>query len=466
VLVSVLLLGILLAANCYRAATQSITHDEALTWQFYLAGPTENIFNHYDPNHHFLATLLFRLSTSLFGHSELSLRLPVLLAGALYFYSAFRLSRRQFGETLWLPVSVGLLCAHPLMLDFFVAARGYGLATAFLLWALSHACDLENPRSVIKAAAGLSLAVAANLTLLYPAAIMAGLVFYHLPRAPQQPVKKKQKRAPAGIAPRWRFAAVIAAFAALYLLTAPVHLIGREHLYAGADSLTTSLRGLAGLSFAYNDGPGSMLAAGGIRAMLLSVLAFLLPAVPAAALYFAAKLHDSCLLLVAGSAAGSGLLLILSHLLTGMPYPGDRTGLYFYPLTTLCFLILVHRLPKPFIALPALAGLIFLLQWNTSSFRVWRYDADNKIILSRLEQLAASSNLPISLGVSWLLEPAFNYYRYVNNYAWMPPLTRAGADGDYQFYVLTRNDYEVLERRKLRVLYRGEISGVVLAAPP
>ena len=68
----------------YRAVTQSIVHDEALTYQLYLAGPAARIFDLYDANHHFLNTLLMKVSVSLFGLSEWSMRLPALAGSALY----------------------------------------------------------------------------------------------------------------------------------------------------------------------------------------------------------------------------------------------------------------------------------------------------------------------------------------------------------------------------------------------
>ncbi|SRR6266851_9145065 len=55
------------ALCAYRAITQSIVHDEALTYQLYLAGPAARIFDSFDANHHFLNTLLMKLSVSLFG---------------------------------------------------------------------------------------------------------------------------------------------------------------------------------------------------------------------------------------------------------------------------------------------------------------------------------------------------------------------------------------------------------------
>jgi hypothetical protein len=134
--VALALLAALVAANCYRAATQSLTHDEALTWGLYLAGPAARIFDFYDPNHHFLGTLLEKFITSVFGFSELALRLPSLAAGALYFLVACRLSVFLFGEGLLFLLTVAVLSAHPLVLDFLVAARGYGLALALFLWGL------------------------------------------------------------------------------------------------------------------------------------------------------------------------------------------------------------------------------------------------------------------------------------------------------------------------------------------
>src|SRR5215469_152592 len=85
----------------YRAATQSITHDEALTYANYLVLPFSQLFNYYDANHHFLNTVLMHFSTSVFGFSEWSMRLPALAGAALYFAGVYRLVRHFFGER-WL----------------------------------------------------------------------------------------------------------------------------------------------------------------------------------------------------------------------------------------------------------------------------------------------------------------------------------------------------------------------------
>src|SRR5580700_3452795 len=112
------------AVCAYRAITQSIVHDEALTYQLYLAGPAARIFDFFDANHHFLNTLLMKLSVSLFGVSEWSMRLPALAGAALYFAAVYRICIRQFQSALASLCGAALLTLNPLLLDFMVAARG------------------------------------------------------------------------------------------------------------------------------------------------------------------------------------------------------------------------------------------------------------------------------------------------------------------------------------------------------
>src|SRR5579862_9051591 len=81
---AVVMLVLLLGINAYRAWQQSIVHDEAFTYQLYLAGPPSTIFENYTPNLHFLFVILAKLSVTLFGASAFAIRLPTVVAGALY----------------------------------------------------------------------------------------------------------------------------------------------------------------------------------------------------------------------------------------------------------------------------------------------------------------------------------------------------------------------------------------------
>jgi uncharacterized membrane protein len=177
--VKILLAG-LFAVCVYRAATQSLVRDEALTFRLYIAGPIEAIFRSYDPNHHFLNTLLMRASTAIFGDSELALRLPALAGAALYFVSVYRPSLAAFGETALFPLAVALMSLNPFTLDFMVAARGYGMALALMIFAVamvheSLALDLVPRKKLLLAGAALGLSVTANLVFLLPVLGVAGI---------------------------------------------------------------------------------------------------------------------------------------------------------------------------------------------------------------------------------------------------------------------------------------------------
>jgi hypothetical protein len=500
-LAGLLFLGLLWGTTCYRAATQSVVHDEALTWELYLAGPVSPIFDYYDANHHFLATLLERISTSAFGFSELSLRLPTLLAGAWYFWILFRLCRLVFGQTPMFAVAVVLAGANPLILDFLVAARGYGLALAFLMHALFQmVLYLAEPperrgasrRLLYTAAASLSLAVAANLTFLLPALSLA--VIFILIAKPAGGGKRPEKRRQRGDVPAAyaadmrRFVLTIAVFALGFCLVAPLDAARVGDFYAGASTLKESLRNAVDVSFAHNAGIGGLLQDGRGMRIWLGFLGFALPLLALIALGWGSwrfwrasrggaplQEAETLLLLTSGAIGGSVGLLIAAHYLIGFPYPADRTGLYFPALMALCLPALAAALPpRPsWLSLARPAGLAFLillagqflLQWNTSHFYVWRYDADSREILTKIQAAGHGQKPAPRIGISWQLEPSFNFYRTVKGYSWLPPFDRRGPDGDYDYYVLLENDRALIARRSLRPIYQGPVSGTVLAVP-
>src|SRR5262249_29992267 len=108
--------------SVYRAANQSITCDEALTYNWFLSD-TGRLF-WFDANNHILHTYLAWISTSLFGPKEFTLRLPALLGAVLYLGAVFYLSRLLVRPTGWALLLVLLLVSNPLVLDFLPAARG------------------------------------------------------------------------------------------------------------------------------------------------------------------------------------------------------------------------------------------------------------------------------------------------------------------------------------------------------
>jgi len=507
---AIALLTTLFLINCYRAATQSVVHDEAYSWQEYLSGPVSIIFQYYDANNHFLATLLSRLSTALFGVSAFSMRLPTLLAGAWYFCSVFLLCVLLFEDGILLVVAVGLLALNPILLDFLVAARGYGLAMAGLFWALLQmitylrevsAGSLNPERTRLwKAAAGLAVAFAANLTMLIPAAILAVLFVAVLRQARGRPAssppplvatasKKKRRKTPnppetamGDTREPLHFIVPLLLFGFAYFLAAPIETASMQNFYAGTDSLAASARNLAEASFAYSDGAASLVTSSVHSVWLWCVISLLAAAVVAGvltALHLIRANHlraatgpEIAVVLTAPTVVSSVLLLVLAHLIKELPYPVDRTGLYFVPLSLLCLAMLLKlsrdRLPAPAwwagLAVCGIVIFVFVLQISLKSFYVWRYDADTEHIFSLIEK-RRSANGAVRLGVSWQLEPALNFYRVTRGASWLAPIERDGFEGDRQLYVFIPADAGQLERLGVKELYRGAISGTVLAAP-
>jgi hypothetical protein len=506
---ALVLLGALFAANLYRAATQSIVHDEALTWQLYLAGPASMIFQYYDPNHHFLATILFRISTTLFGDSAFAMRLPTLLAGAWFFWTVFQLCGLVFGDGWLFLLGCAALTLNPILLDFLVAARGYGLAMAGLFWALfqmlawyedrsrTRVSEVQLRHRLWKAALGCAVAVAANLTLLMPVSVLAAAfsVLILLARekpstrsvpSPVSPTKaRKKKHKPEAAREPTRshaslmyFIVPVIALAVVYLLAAPIDLARSQDFYVGTPTASKSLRNLMDVSFAYGNSPGALHR---LEPIWSNIALIFLPLMSLAALIMVSitgRQRSTAALatwLASLAVVGSAILLAGAHVVAGLPYPIDRTGIYFVPLATLAALGLVRMLlERP--GLPRWIGgaaalvlvsfaLEFSAQWNVNSFLVWRYDADTKRIFEALEAAPKPSG-PIRLGVSWTLEPALNYYREVRKASWLTPVERDGFDGPRQFYAATPEDQGTALWPKLKQIYKGPVSGTALAIPP
>ncbi len=126
------------------------------------------------------------------------MRLPTVLAGAWFFWTVFRLCGLVLGNGWLFLLGCATLSLNPLLLDFLVAARGYGLAMAGLFWALYQmlswfqeqsqgASQNQLRKRLWKAAIGCSIAVAANLTFVIPVFVLAAAFCTLIVRASKKP---------------------------------------------------------------------------------------------------------------------------------------------------------------------------------------------------------------------------------------------------------------------------------------
>ena len=327
----------LLWCRCvYRAATQSITIDEAFAYNLYLARPLAETFTNFDAANHVLFTLLARLSVAVVGPSELAMRVPTLLAAATYFLVLYRLSRLCFGQSALFAAGVTLAAMHPLVLDFLSLGRGYGLGLALLTWMLLEGARENRYRAGIAA----GLAVAGNLIMAFPAAGFLMTWWLVAPRGRRWLVVQE--------------AGVTAIIAAALFLTIPLARVSPEQFYMGAGSLWESAKSIAAVS-------GAPDWAGWIVPVLLA----------AAAISWLRK--DPPSWLFGGILATLGVV-VLAHTLAGVPYPYRRTALYWFPLLTLTSVALVARAHWSRIAGLAFflaIGAGYALQLTSAGFHEW-----------------------------------------------------------------------------------------------
>ncbi len=440
----------------WRAAGQSITGDEAITFRRYVDGPWASLWSAYDANNYILHSIMAKLSVAALGPSELSLRLPSLIAGFFFVLGAFFVLRETASRvarwTVWLALAL-----HPLLLDLSVAARGYSLGLALFTWALYFVLR----RRYRPAGALLGLAAAATLTIAVPAAGLVCVVFF----LEEGPAKSRARAA----------AEVAIPFAALFLALAylPLRTATKETFYAGYGSFGRLVEMLVSSSVRARPDTGGLF---GTRRVMEIVQFLFLPAVAlyiggAAAWDFrgAARRHVAALTL-ALTVAG----LFAAHWILGLKYPPDRAALYLIVLFALAWAAAMS-VPRDRLQLGANATLVsllivqFLTQMHAGYFQYWRFDMHTKRIARILrERTAGAPEGTVSIAATWLNREALEFYRsYYHIRALQPvkPLPQETLCG-FDYYLLSQRDVGRVEASGLQVLFADPLAPVALAAEP
>ena len=159
--------------TAFRAATTGITYDEADTYMRYcqrLLG----FLSLDQANNHPLNSLLVYLSSRLLGrpYDEFVIRLPVLVAFAVYLGLSYGLARRSRSPFLLFT----LLAFNYYLDEFFGLARGYGIAAAFVLAAL-YVYTLNRQRDANLLIAG-TLLVLGSTAMYFTLVLLVGFAVY------------------------------------------------------------------------------------------------------------------------------------------------------------------------------------------------------------------------------------------------------------------------------------------------
>lgn len=464
-----------------RACAQSITMDEADTYFWYVATP--DIWGFF-PNNHILNSLLIWISTHTFGVSTISIRAPALLGAILYVGTCYYLSRIITDRfSVQLPLFV-CLTYNPLIFDYMVAARGYGLANAFLLAAVaipvSHTVKKRpSPlRSCALASLALGLSFAANFSFTF-VDLAAFLVIT------TWAMRQREGNSVARIV---AFCVLPGLLVALLLCGYPLAHWKRDDLTWGAHSLSEMRQSLLDSSL-YRLDPRFQQTAWYKTVDFLAPFLPPLLAILCVCQLVVTKLDGSWgqdaqarwLGKFAAALAGIVTLCVLMHWLAfrfgSLLLPVGRTGIFLVPLITLLAgtiaaapaRSLVSKWLRRCMTVAFLSlACYFALCLRLSYFREYQWDADAKDVYSVLTRFNHTYGVR-DIGMTGLFFPALNYYRMLSKDDTFPEFRLESPDppvGKSIYVISELVNRSFIDKEKLVVVYRGNFSDVVVAVKP
>jgi hypothetical protein len=247
------------------------------------------------------------------------------------------------------------------------------------------------------------------------------------------------------------------------ILVVPLSHAARGHFRFGATTLRETAWSLVTMSLAHHPTAWSVTGGGGFvqRALAWTIpivigLAFLSP--------FGEARRGSISrwsALVGGTWAATLVPLACAHVLFDVPYPMERTGLYFIPLYVLTLAALAHAWPR--VATRVVAGAVLavlvatsLEQFTVKSYTTWQYDAGSRDIAEAIASWPGADTHPVTVAASeWLYAPALEYYRIVrcpNRIASVSDGYVAAEADRFDFLVLSAQDAAGVDAAWRRVL--------------
>lgn len=493
-LIGAAILLTVLSLSVVRAANQSVVHDEALTYNLLVPRSWNAIRWDFNSNNHTLHTLLVKASTSVFGLSPFTLRLPALLGGLLYLLMAERLCRKACSSTVLYALALLALTTSPFILDYLVVARGYSLALGFLLSALYLGWGVLSDggggagkppagRKYVTISVLCALSVASNLSFAFVSAALLGVLWGMAGRRGDSSLPQVSKRALMLVLPGL----------AVYLVINPGILrLSSRSLFYGAQSWSATYASVVGALFddfvRFRRTPFVReLLAGGVNVLLLvfGTIA-LVGLVDAARKRWMLETNGSpkregpsVFLLFTALVFGLTVALHgLAYALAGVLLPLERTAIFFVPLGALIVVLAAESLGGSALArgVRAFVGagfaamvIVFLAFPHTTYFRQWKYDAGSREVFQAINSLA-EQRLGRRISIDWLLEPSLNFYRTYFRAESLPRFTREPLDASASIFALlprrSEEDRRLMTALHLRVVHGDPLSGAVVALQP
>jgi hypothetical protein len=470
-----------------RACVQAVTIDEAVSFNNFAVLPNSTYWEAHD-NNHILNSIFMHLFTAIFGPTPLMVRAGAVIGAVIYVYASLRLARMIARENSLCWPLFACLVFNPLVFDFMVAARGYGLALGFLMSAIAVAASALNrqeareTRPMGLVCVSCSICGALSTTASFAFAFVAGATVFGL----YLWIAAESENGTMGrLARRAQFLAACAVPGALTIAAiAGSALVGAHGLALvyGAESLRESLRSLAEASL-YEPNPHIVNPL--FYGLVVHLSDWLLPLLGLFSCFRLVVIlmdrkalrdpHARWLAGLGGMIAGALALAFslngLLHLTGHVPWPKDRTAIYVVSLLTLLAGILA-AIPIPSRAgeysrrgltaiLFVLAG-YFLATIRISYFKEWKWDSDvDKVygILVYYNHTCAVKDVP----VNWRYDAALNYYRIASRRETLANFSsiREYPVGKRAYVLYAPEDGDFIAKNRLTIVYEGATGAMV-----
>ena len=460
----------------YKASTTSYTHDESYTYTHYVHQGFMDIVSYKTPytNNHILNTVLMKYCELLFGSSELSLRLPNILAFILYSIFIILLLYKYIRKLMF-PFYL-LMVLNPHLLDFFALARGYGLSFAFLLMSLYYLSlyfTSKQNKHLILFNVGAFLAVMSNFSLLNY--YVAALIVYNIVSYIVLKIDSTSNNYHFYKQNKINIVSVILFGMVLY---EPLRRISKMSLldFGGKNGFMEDTVGTAIYSFFYEMYVPPFLE-NIFKVFIVSVVALTLIIILKAIVQRNITLFNAHISLVLINLILIAIvaITIAQHLILGNDYYIHRFALFFYPIFILNFIFLLNyffELSKTTsVSISYLCASLALfniyINHNTAFYKDWKIDSDVKSMMQNLVlEHEKYPNKNIRLGINWLFEPGVNFYRYTWDLKWLNPAHRRGISKYDDYFYILNTDKEYMDLSNKPVVYKNEQTGAVLLKNP
>jgi uncharacterized membrane protein len=463
----------LLGYSLYRAATLSFTHDESVTYNDIFWRPVQHIISvkYATANNHIVNTLLMKFFSWLFGDNELSLRFPNIIAQLFYIIFSYFLAKR-LSQPLLILCGFILLNFNPFLLDFFSLARGYGLSLSLMMGSIyflfKYKDNMTNKFVLWWCFFCAFFAVFSSFTMvLFYLALLAIFLLIFLTRS-------QKDNSLIGILKELGIPLLITVLLFSFSYTPISRLIEKGQFYYGGDTGFWNDTVSSLISATFYDQPYS-------NSATIYFIYFIIITMMGLAIFLVFSFINRLISLKSEFIILTLLLLLpciasmLQHCFTDSKFMMNRTALFLIPLFFLCFIFFMKELhdkiklkPLIYTCLIVITTLFFantIYSANLNYSLLWKYDSDTKELLDDLKMQISSYNKnmdTVKLGITWIHEPAINYYQFSRKLIWLKRVTREGFQGNFDYYYLQEEDFDQLHKSDKKIIKKYPLSRSLL----